>query len=106
MGRPLTYDQPLIAVSVNGRGAAWCADQWAGDQEVIDAAKVAIRLRQPVEIGYKRFTASVDSLTGIAAALFAYSPGRTLLVKAPDEVADEIRAGYPQGDFTPSPSEG
>lgn len=98
MARPLVYDQPLISVSVDGRGAAWCADQWSGDQDVIDAAKDAIALSMPVPIGDLLFTADGDTPVGVTAALFAYSPGRTLLMRAPEAVLDAVGEAFPAGE--------
>lgn len=93
MGRKPTKSGPLIAVSVDGRGAAWCDGQFSGDPEVVSMAKIALSTKLPVEVFGQELLAEPDTPVGIAAALFAYSPGRTVIVEAPDEVIDTLAAG-------------
>lgn len=93
MGRKPAKSGPLVSVSVDGKGAAWCDGQFSGDQEIIAEARLAISTGLEVEILGQPILAEGDTPTGITAALFAYSPGRTEVVEAPQEVMEVLGAG-------------
>ena len=93
MGRKPAKSGPLVSVSVDGRGAAWCDGQFSGDPEIIAEARLAISASLEVEVSGQMILAEGDTPTGITAALFAHSPGRTEVVEAPEEVIELLGAG-------------
>jgi len=89
MGRPPTRTAELVSVSVNGRGAAWCDGVFSGDPEVVREAENAALLRAEIPLGHLGMVeADRETPMGATAALHAYSPGRTVIVSAPDGVHD------------------
>lgn len=69
--------------------AAWDGFQFTGDRRITAAARTAAAVGTVVEI-LGRFPAVADSSDplGATAALFAYRPGRTIILGAPDDVID------------------
>ncbi|BDZ52617.1 hypothetical protein GCM10025867_48580 (plasmid) [Frondihabitans sucicola] len=78
----------LISVSIDGRGAAWCDGIFSGDEEIVEMARNASIFSLEVDVMGIPIQADSDSTTGALAALYAYSPGRTILIQAPDDIFD------------------
>jgi len=91
-GRPPQKSGPIVAVSIDGRGAAWCDGHFSGDSEIVAFAKRAVRYRATTSILGTRIMADDTSATGAYAALASYRPGRTIVAQAPDEVAATLGA--------------
>lgn len=90
MGRPPSRSGPLVAVSIDGKGVAWCDGIFQGDPALVAYAERPAEISQVVRIHDTTLTADPDTPLGALAALAAYSPGRALITEAPDIVLDEI----------------
>lgn len=88
MARPVKLSGELISVSVDGRGAAWCEGVFTGDSEVVEMARNASTFNTDIDVMGIPIQADFESATGALAALYAYSPGRTILIQAPDDLFD------------------
>ena len=86
MGRPATLSAHLISISVDGKGAAWCDGEFSGDAEIIEYAKRCILFGTEVEVMGIPMKADDVDMFGALAALYGYSPGRTILVNAPERI--------------------
>ena len=86
MGRPPKLSGDLVSISVHGKGAAWCDGVFAGDPEILEAARLAIRLELPVMIGRERYEAGGEDALGALAALMSYS-SQALIIQAPNYIS-------------------
>lgn len=93
MGRPPSRSGPLVAVSIDGKGVAWCDGVFQGDRALVAYAERAAEIRQTVRLHDTVVTADPDTPLGALAALAAYSPGRARITEAPDVVLAVI---YPE----------
>ena len=91
MGRPQTFEQPVAAVSVDGRGIAWSDGVFTGDPDLVRYARLAARTHRPVRVGASLITAAADDEAGAVAAMFAFHPGRAYVTVCSPTVADLIR---------------
>lgn len=85
-GRPPVYSGPLIAVSFDGVGAAWCAGRFFGDPTIVMNAEVSAEARETVIVYGAELTAGRDTPTAALAALASWDPGRVYLTTIPDDV--------------------
>lgn len=93
MARTAELSGAVVAVSINGRGAAWCDGIFSGDQEIVEAAKRAVLIDQEVTVFGCDIIARDDDPVGAAAALAAYLPGRAIFTENPPEVTAIFDAG-------------
>jgi hypothetical protein len=100
MGRKPTKSGPLVSISVDGRGAAWCDGQFSGDCEILAFARRAADIGMECHLYGQNIVADNETPLGAAAALMGYSPGRSLLVEAPNDVRQTIAAGMSWDDPT------
>lgn len=98
MGRKPTKSGPLISVSYDGRGAAWCDGHFRGDKELVEFAKRAASIKMEIPVSGQFILANDETPLGAAAALVALDPGRALLVEAPDDVRQTFAAGMSWDD--------
>lgn len=92
MGRPATRSQDLVAVSIDGKGAAWCDGYYAGDPDIVTYARRAARIGMPVLYRGTEFEAGDKDALGALISLIAYSPGRALVTDAPAFVLGALSA--------------
>ncbi|BDZ52621.1 hypothetical protein GCM10025867_48620 (plasmid) [Frondihabitans sucicola] len=101
MGRPAKLSARLISVSVDGKGAAWCDGEFSGDPEIIEYARRCILFNTEIDVmGIPMVADNVD-MFGALAALYAFSPGRTILIEAPER----IRALLDEEDESDTPED-
>lgn len=94
MSRPLKYDTgPVVSISIDGRSAAWCNRIFAGDREICDMARKAARVGLTYRFRRCEVTANDSTALGAMAALASWSPGRVVIVQAPDEVHEYLATG-------------
>jgi hypothetical protein len=94
MSRPLKYDTgPVVSISVEGRGAAWCNGIFAGDREICDMARRAARMGLTYYFRRCEVTADATTPLGALAAMASWSPGRTEIDQGPDDVLQFLAAG-------------
>lgn len=94
MSRPLKHPTgPVVSISVDGRGAAWCNGIFTGDPEISDMARRAARMRLTYHYKRCRVTADGETPLGALAAMASWNPGRTDVVQAPDDVHEFLAAG-------------
>lgn len=108
MGRPPSRSGPLVAASIDGKGAAWCDGIFQGDTDLVAYAKRAAEISQEVTLHDRTLTADPHTPLGALAALAAYNPGRARVTEAPDVVLASIypeRAEDPAGTWD-TPNEG
>ena len=94
MGAPPKPSSDLVAVSVDGRGAAWLEGRFYGDSDVVETAELAAACESGV--AWERgllFTAGNTSPASALGALLAYAPARTILVQAPAWLESNLRRG-------------
>ncbi|HEX9229323.1 MAG TPA: hypothetical protein VF885_22215 [Arthrobacter sp.] len=85
---PIHTTGPVVAVSANGRGAAWCDGHLSGDEEIIQEARAAASEGRTVVLFGCEIVCGLGTPLGAAGALAAWSPGRTIVSKCPPEVAN------------------
>jgi len=86
MGRPATLSGHVVAVSIDGRGAAWCDGVFQGDPDIVKEANASILFETHVEFrGMSLRAHGLDAL-GALGALASYAPGRAIVVEAPPRV--------------------
>lgn len=90
MARPVKLSGDLVAISVDGRGAAWCDGEFSGDQEIVEHARACALFSTEVDVMGIPIEADADSPTGALAALFAFSPGRSIIAQAPERLFDML----------------
>jgi len=91
LGRPPTRSGDLVAVSIDGRGAAWCDGKFYGDPEIVDTAWIAATCGSPVQIGSGAvLNAGSGSALEAIAALVSYNPGRIIVTQAPPSVERQL----------------
>ena len=100
-GRPPQISGPILAVSVDGRGAAWCDGIFSGDREIVAFAKRAVRYNATTDLLGTRIMADDTSAVGAYAALASYRPGRTIVAQAPAEVIETLGALSAAHNATP-----
>jgi hypothetical protein len=100
MGRPASRSGELVAISVDGKGAAWCDGVYAGDAGIIKYARLAAEAGISIPIGQEYFTAHTADALGALVSLMSFSPGRAFITEAPDDVLQIIQAAT-----EPSPME-
>lgn len=88
MARPAKLSGPVVAVAVDGRGAAWCDGIFTGDPEIVQAARDAAMFHTEIDVHGLLIPAHNEDALGATAALFALSPGRTILTEATTPVRD------------------
>lgn len=98
MGRKPTKSGPLVSVSYDGRGAAWCDGIFRGDSELVEFARRAAFIRMEIPVFGQFILADDETPLGAAAALVGLDPGRTLLVEAPTDVRQTFAAGMSWDD--------
>lgn len=90
MGRPATQSGDVVAVNIDGRGAAWCDGIYSGDHDVIAHAKESAEIGTPVPYGFGWIASASDTPVGALASLMSYSPGRALITQAPPSVLNAL----------------
>lgn len=89
MARPLTHQTgDVIAVSIDGLGIAWCDGIFAGDQELVENAKLNARLSRPIELFRCDLVCDASTPLGALAAMASWNPGRAVLIQSTDEIND------------------
>lgn len=86
MARPAKLSGPVVAVAVDGRGAAWCDGIFTGDPEIVTAARDAVMFGAEIDVHGLAIPAHAEDALGATAALFAFAPGRTILTNATTDV--------------------
>lgn len=94
MGRPATRSGHVVAVSIDGKGGAWCDGVFAGDSDIVTYAARAARAQMPVPFGNATYTAGADDALAALMALIAYSPGRAVIAEAPADVQAILADGF------------
>lgn len=95
MGRPVIYEQPVAAVSIDGRGIAWGGGVFSGDPDLVEYARLAAKVKMRVKFGAVVITASDDDEAGAVAAMAASCPGRAFITTCSPEVAALV-SGEPE----------
>lgn len=81
--------QPVVTVDVDGLHAHWDGTAFTGDGTVVEAARVAVKIGQVVDV-FGLFPVQADDTdpVGAVAALSAHRPGRTRVTELPEDVSD------------------
>lgn len=88
-----------ITVDADGRQAAWNGEEFVGDASVVEKAVKACQLGADIPVfGMFDMTPDANTPLGATAALFAYSPGRTHITLAPQEVIDYFNHAFATRD--------
>lgn len=92
MGRPATRSGPVVAVSIDAKGAAWCDGIFQGDDELVTYARRAANTHMPVRLRIQTLVADDETPEGAFAALAAYQPGRAVLTEGPADLYGLLEA--------------
>lgn len=96
MGRPLKHPTgPVVSITLDGRGAAWCDGEFSGDPDIVDFARSLALLEVEVPVHGFAIRTATDEPVGALAALLAYSPGRARVVQAPKDLLDILEPHHP-----------
>lgn len=87
------HTDELVAISIEGKGAAWCDGIYTGDPEIVAHAKRAEDIGVEVPIGLNTYLAHPHDALGALAAIMSYKPGRAFIVQAPEDVRLVIESG-------------
>lgn len=94
MSRPLKHDTgPIVSISVDGRGAAWCNRIFTGDKQICAMARKAARMGLTYYFRRCQVMADDSSTLGALAAMASWKPGRTVIVQAPYDVHVHLAEG-------------
>lgn len=84
IGRPLKHATgPVVSITLDGRGAAWCDGEFSGDPDIVEFARSLALLEVEVPLNNFLVATATDEPVGALAAMLAYSPGRARIVQAP-----------------------
>lgn len=85
------YDTgPTVAVTSGSLKGAWNNGVFVGDPELVEWAKTRAEFHNTVRVFGLDLECDADTPLGALAALSSWSPGRTIVIEAPNEIIDAL----------------